>query len=260
MKTNLRTLKPADTSRRLGRLGAFALVLGLAAPLAHADWYVVDKDANSKLDELKNKLDDANTKLGQIQNIGSYKELGKIVPDPDQPLVKQTLQQDVTQCQSRPSSQQALCEEIIKTRNAQMAYMVTMFEYAKTRDQQLRDIETERQNIASTDVGKLEDNTNKLLALNTQLAIDQQQLQSVMYAYETRLKYLRDQQTKLAEAAQTGNPPDKTTGLFGGLDPNVAQALTALTTGVVLKGALIAVKTPTPSDMRRLHVGDSNGY
>lgn len=256
MKTNQRSLKPAASLRRLGRLGAFALVLGFAAPLAHADWKVVDGDANDKLKDITNKLGD----MYNQQKIGKYKELKEIVPDPDQALVKPTIDQDISQCQSRPQSQQSLCQEIIRTQNAQMAYMYTMFDYAKKRDQQLREIETERQNIADTDVGKLEDNTNKLLALNTQLAIDQQQLQSVMYAYETRLKYLRDQQTRLAEAAQTGNPPDKTTGLFGGLDPNVAQALTALTTGVVLKGALIAVKTPTPSDMRRLHVGDSNGY
>ena len=260
MKTNQRSLKPAASTRRLGRLGTFALVLGLITPLAHADWNVVDNDANKKLDDINSKLGDVNSKLGQIQTLGKYKELKEIVPDPDQPLVKQPLEQDIAQCQTRPQSQQALCQEIIKTQNAQMAYMVVMFQYAKTRDQQLREIETERQQIAETDVGKLEDNTNKLLALNTQLSIDQQQLQSVMYAYETRLKYLRDQQTRLAEAATSGNPPDKTTGLFGGLDPSVAQALTALTTGVVLKGALIAVKTPTPSDMRRLHVGDSSGY
>lgn len=260
MNTNQRLLKSAASLRRLGRLGAFALVLGLAAPLAHADWRVVDNDANDKLKDINSKLADVNSKLVQMQTLGKYKELKEIVPDPDQALVKPTLDQDIAQCQSRPQSQQSLCQEIIRTQNAQMAYMYTMFDYAKKRDQQLREIETERQGIADTDVGKLEDNTNKLLALNTQLAIDQQQLQSVMYAYETRLKYLREQQTRMAQAAQSGNPPDKTGGLFGGLDPNVAQALTALTTGVVLKGALIAVKTPTPSDMQRLHVGDSNGY
>lgn len=255
MKTNARTLKTI-LLRRVGRLGALALALGLAAPVAHADWKVVDTDANNKLKDIKSKLND----MYNQQKIGGYVKLGDIVPDPDQKLVKQPADQDLKQCDSRPQGQQATCQEIIKTQNAQMAYMYTMFDYAKKRDQQLRDIQNERSKIGATEVGKLEDNTNKLLALNTQLAIDQQQLQSVMYAYETRLRYLRNQQTRMTEAAASGNPPDKTGGLFGNLDPSVAQALTSLTTGLVLKGSLMAIKTPKPDDMRRLHVGDSNGY
>lgn len=252
MKTNARTLKTISL-RRLGRLGAIALALGLAAPIAHADWNVVDKDANDKLNDIKSKLGD----MYNQQRIGGYVKLGDIVPDPDKMVKKQDTSQGQEQCNSRPEKQQSVCQEIIQTQNAQISYMATMYDYAKKRDEQLRAIQDERSKIGSDDLGKLEDNTNKLLALNTQLSIDRQQLLAAMYAFDTRLKYLQAQQTQMAQSATNGGSADKGNGAqLGGV--NVGDIVGAVASGVVLKGALTVIKSSTPDGMKTLGIGKSD--
>ncbi len=53
--------------------------------------------------------------------------------------------------------------------------MVAMYDITKKRLERLRKIEQERTAIKDTELGKLEDNTNKLIALKALMDIDRQQ-------------------------------------------------------------------------------------
>lgn len=250
-----RTPEPNAFVRRIAPLAtATSILLATLATPAHAQWQVVDNDANRTLKDIHQDLSntihkDLSTTLHQdlqkIYTLGGYKQLGDRAVDPDQQLAEQTLEKDIGQCKNVADGQQQICEEIVKTWNAQMNYMVAMYKLAaQTRNDQLKQIQDERSRLQSTDYGKLEDNTNKLIALQTQLQIDQQQTQTVMYAYETRLAYLRDLQSRTTDAILTnkdvdgGNPIKD---LIGG----------AISAGV-LKVALDAAQSPEPSGYRTL--------
>ncbi|BDU23246.1 hypothetical protein DYGSA30_47030 [Dyella sp. GSA-30] len=256
-----RTPEPCVFTRRILSF-ATVLLAALATP-AHAQWKVVDNDANRTLKDIHQDLSntihkDLSTTLHQdlqkIHTLGGYKQLGDRAVDPDQQLTEQMLQKDIEQCNNITKGQQPICEEIVKTRNAQMNYMVTMYKLAaQTRNDQLKQIQDERSRLQSSDYGKLEDNTNKLIALQTQLQIDQQQTQTVMYAYETRLKYLRELQTNSTHGMLTGSDPSPSSPL-----DMIKQIGAGLVTGVALKSALEAEKTSKPSGMKTL--SSTNGW
>ncbi|MDR6673587.1 hypothetical protein [Xanthomonas sp. 1678] len=149
--------------------------------------------------------------------------------------------------------QKTNCELIQKTKNAQFNYMVAMYEITTKRLERLRDLEKERNNIAENEIGKLEDNTNKLIALKTLMDIDRQQMESAMFAYDIRLKYLQAQQSNEAESAMKGKKsnPDGG-GLLGDIVGTITDMAQAAVAGAVMKTALEGVKTDKPSDMSRL--------
>ncbi|UNT99598.1 hypothetical protein KBQ49_02505 [Xanthomonas translucens pv. translucens] len=62
-----------------------------------------------------------------------------------------------------------------------------MYDITDKRLGRLREIERARQSIKPEEIGKLEDNTNKLIALKTLMDIDRQQTEAAMFAYEKRL-------------------------------------------------------------------------
>lgn len=229
---------------------------------AHAQWQVTDKEVTQNTG---NTAD--NTKqIEKDLSIDKYKYAspGDRIEDPKQYPLNQstTTDQDKQLCSRLPEAQQAGCIEIVETEDAQSQYMKVMYETTAKRNDRLNKILEERQGISGSNLGALEDNTNKLVALYTLMAIDRQQMESVNFAYETRLRYLRNQQTQLANAAATGTPMDSTGGLgipLGG-SIDVGSLMTGLTTGVALKAALSGVQSPTPSGMRTLSSGESNGF
>lgn len=241
------------TSERtfLGKV-ILAMTCCLFASMAHAQWHVVDEQANQQLQGINGTL----SKIYAQQNIGSYRQLKDTAPDPSLPLENPSLTEGMERCQSLPSSQQSNCQNIVQTRNAQMAYMYQMYQYALTRSQQLKEIEQERADIrASQDsIGLLQNNTNELTALNTQLAIDRQQMETVMNAYQARIDYLKDQQAQVANAAITGASSGQ------GLGGTVGDVLNSVISAAVLKTALEGAKSSEPSGMQRLSIERSNGW
>jgi hypothetical protein len=237
------------------RLAKIILMMAccLFASMAHAQWHVVDEQANQQLQSINDTL----SKIYAQQNIGRYRQLKDIAPDPSLPLENPPLTQGMERCDSLPSSQRTNCQNLVQTRNAQMAYMYQMYQYALTRSQQLKEIEQERANIrASKDsIGLLQNNTNELTALNTQLAIDRQQMETVMNAYQARIDYLKDQQTQVANAAITGSSSGQR--LIGG---TVGDALNGVISAAVLKKALDGAKSSEPNGMQRLSIERSNGW
>ena len=243
---------PNIARRSIAGLALAAACCLIALPV-HAQWHVVDEQANHHLQTITRTLD----KIYRQQGIGSYRQLKDAAPDPSLPLTDPALTQDSEHCQSLPPSQQANCLELAQTRNAQMAYMHQMYQYAQTRNQQLMEIEEERASITSSPdtIGLLENNTNQLMALNTQLAIDRQQLESAMNAYQARIDYLKEQQAHIANAAITGSSNGKNS--IGGTPGNLINGAIS---AAVLKTALQTAKSTEPKGIQRLGIEQSNGW
>lgn len=296
MTTHTVHRKPSPFGRRLVMLAMATLLCGAMVPSAHAQWHVTDETTHTKQDELKdymsqnigNKGDSGTTTVnGNLDSInkkfviGTYnaKQPGDRVDPPKSALPADdknaTGPVSDAYCSDVPEPQQANCKKIVEIENAQYQYMVTMYNNTTKRYQTLKDLLDERSNINSDDpnqFGKLQDNTNKLTALYNLLAIDQQQMQSVNYAYDANLNFLREQQAQLAKAANTGQAPKSSGsggdggGILGGLgislpggsDLNIGAAVTALTTGAVLKTTLEDKKSQAPQGMQHLSI--TNGW
>lgn len=237
--------KTKKSKRRTGKLSLVggALIALFVAGSASADWRVSDQKVQDRLGE-----GDVNKKLDQIykqHGIGSHKASGEAVTDPEQKIEKGiiTLTTGTDRCNSANSDQKATCEEIIKTENSQYLYMVKMFEITTKRKEILNEIEQERAGLGSgvDNFGKLQSNTNKLIALNTRMALDQAQMESAMHAYETRLRYLKQYQTKQTDNRMKGEAS-------GGSSPfgDVGAIGSTLVAGAVLGGTLEALKSPEP--------------
>lgn len=232
---------------------ALVLALGFTTRSAHAQWSVVDEQANQQLQDIHQQLQNYLPKIYNQNTIGNYRKLPDSTPDPEQAITNPGLTDDIDHCNNLPQGQQANCQELVKTRNAQMAYMHQIYDYTSKRRQQLIDIQTERANIGMgpDSAGKLQNNTNALIALNTQIAIDRQQMESVMNSYQARIVYLNDQQARLAAQALNGSS-QKSGGLGNFVGGLVAAA--------ALKTALTAEKSTEPDGMKTLSIEASNGW
>lgn len=104
-----------------------------------------------------------------------------------------------------PDQQYKVCKDILETQKAQFKYNVMMSELADARYQRLKDIEQQRGQIQSLEAGKLQDNTNKMLALIALIQIDQQQQKAYNDAYNARVAYLQGIQERLSQMALHGN-------------------------------------------------------
>lgn len=254
------------------------LLLAVAGTAA-AQWQVIDneqisqnktntdsitKNADSNretLDKTLNKIYDSN-KIGAASS--EEKPSGKEVEDPKEKLEKLADDYGVASCESQTNGtpvadkQKTTCELIQRTRNSQYNYMVAMHEITKKRLERLRAIEQERKNIQETQIGKLEDNTNKLIALKALMDIDRQQMESAMFAYETRLNYLMKQQTNQSKSAMTGKEVDDSGagGVFGSIAGGLQSLAGQVAAGAVMKGVLESLKSESRSkqQMRKLSI------
>ena len=141
-----------------------------------------------------------------------------------------------------PDQQYKLCKDILETQKARFKYNVMMSELADIRYQRLQQIERDRGNIDALAAGKLQDNTNRMLALIALIQIDQQQQKTYNDAYSSRLAYLRGMQDRLSQMAVNGT---NGTNNGGPLGPVGGQ--------VVNDAATMAVMTLALGDNSPLH-------
>ena len=302
--------------RRVALLAAAFMLGSVVAPSAHAQWHVVDDDANAKLKDIESHTNDTekhtndiNKAIGTTDNgggqtvnanldainkrllLGDYvkERPGDRVKDPEQALPKQTdanatLVQE-SSCDGKPDLQKTNCVQIARIRNAQYKYMLTMYENTKTRDDTLRKILEDRGKIAKDDVnalGRLEENTNQLTALYNLIALDQQQMQTVNYAYDANIKYLEGMQAALSKGANSGKgaPGGSGTGgsggtggagssgglgdigipLPGGGQINIGDLANTFVTGQALKLALKESGYSKPDGYKTLSIVKSSGW
>lgn len=238
-------------SLRLAALVASCIAIGGA----QAAWEVNDRNSQQILREISGRVGsgNANEKLGQIYDahqIGSSQSAGSLEPEPtgderlNQAVISPVIVTTDQRCPSMTASpmavkQRLICEELIKTEKAKYMYSLRMYKLTETRKRRLDDLERERSNLQSHEFGKLESNSNQLLALMSLMQLDRQQHAAYMAAYDARIHYLTVAQDTLSEEALNGSK--QTTG--GG-------AAGAITGGAVLAGALEALKTQRNSNWR----------
>ncbi|WP_241094195.1 hypothetical protein [Xanthomonas bonasiae] len=252
------------------RIGFAMVALCALAPVtALAQWKVIDERQIEKNKENTDTLDGKLKSIRDNHYIGKStgeKPSGEEVEKPKEKLVKREDNEGVAACAnstsgtSVSSEQQKTCELIQRTRNSQYNYMVAMYDITAKRLERLRVIERERQNIKPEEIGKLEDNTNKLIALKTLMDIDRQQTESAMFAYEKRLAFLNDVQSAGARAAMTGQTPPSAEGTGGGgLFPGwtgLGDIASKVIGGTVMAGALQAAKSSKPDGFERLSIDE----
>lgn len=234
---------------------AAVLVCGLTAGQAFAQnsWEVNDSQAGKYLEEIRDGLgkkgatdkDNVNGKLNNIMKIGSAKKSGEAAPEPTEKMEKDKPSQVAKTIQERcPSNQgssdqsmkdlHTICEELVKTETAQYNYSLAMYEIFKKRKERLDEIESNRSNLSSTDQGKLQDNTNALLALMARMELDMNQYRFYMEAYAARTTYLKTVRDNVSNQVVNGQSKDKSS--LGSIGREVFGA-------GVLKGAMDAMKT-----------------
>ncbi|QWF15276.1 hypothetical protein [Lysobacter capsici] len=188
------------------------LVCGLTAGQAFAQntWEVNDSQAGKYLEEIRDGLgtkgstdkENVNGKLNNMMKIGSAKKSGDAAPEPtevlqkDKPSMVKKEVADRCPASSTTSDKSlqdlhTICEELVKTETAQYNYSLAMYEIFKKRKERLDEIESNRGNLSASDQGKLQDNTNALLALMARMELDMNQYRFYMEAYAARTTYLK---------------------------------------------------------------------
>ncbi|MBD9435044.1 hypothetical protein IB223_02965 [Pseudoxanthomonas sp. PXM03] len=220
------------------------LAVGLgAAENAQAQWRVIDNAANTKLQDMNGRIGTTSaTGNGNGTVNGNLRELyqqqvfesfngnnedSKAAPEPEEKLqhARPTLSGASVNADTRcpqPSGggaaqqQWQLCREIVNTELAKYNYSLKMYEVTTQRQRYLDELKRQRSGIRSHEVGKLQDNTNRILLLMSQMEIDRQQQQTYMDAYVARIAYLQEASKTIAQQALEGTR-SSTGGIGGGL-------------------------------------------
>ncbi|WCE04603.1 hypothetical protein [Pseudoxanthomonas sp. JBR18] len=237
-----------------------ALVLCCTCLPAFAQWSVTDDETHQGISELKSDINERLDKIykqsnvnGQTYSADNHKSLTLQYSDSSQggeqlsgerELSKVTSQQlsdlIAARCptgSSNPQSaqQQPICKDIVERESKLQNYMIDMLELTKNRQDELKEILRERQDInsgAEHEMGQLQSNTNRLLALQAQLQIDATNYHLTVASYD---RYLSAQRARLADyAKQLANGGNSSLGGMVG-------------SAVLLQGAL--QMAPTISDM-----------
>lgn len=96
------------------------------------------------------------------------------------------------------------CVAIVRTENRRFNAMANMLQDVSKRDKELQAAVTERKGIGEDEQGKLESNTNRVAALQSQLQNDVQNAQTLMNAYDAALRTLKDDQIQVGNRALKG--------------------------------------------------------
>jgi len=221
--------------------------------LAQNAWEVHDDHANKHLAEIEKRIGDngtVNDNLKKLAKIGGARKSGDDAKEPEEKLdakdpsvqVKKSLEERCPNpgaAAGAAQQQWQICQEIVKTELAQYTYSMTMYELSRKRQERLQEIEQERGNLSADEQGKLQDNTNKLLALLSRMEVDRQQSRAYMDAYSARLTYLRAVRDMLSNEILSGKDSGGAGG--GGLLPK--KIVAAVAGMAAMKTALKAVES-----------------
>jgi hypothetical protein len=241
--------------RRLRRrsLLALGIMAVLVAGAASADWRVYDDNVERVLEQIRDDHigKDGGTVTTHLKNVNDrlsikgdeFKAGGDDDSKPVQPKesddrltdkAKPTAAANVAEvdrCQTPkgggggiPQQQNIVCKELYKTEIARYRFSLEMYDLAEKRNKKLQEIIAERNALNEKDFGKMEENTNKLVALQAQMDNDRDRYQTYMQAYQARTDHLVKTKELLAEQAMSGNGKSNPMGgIVGG-----AVLLTAL--------------------------------
>jgi hypothetical protein len=246
----------APRSRPLFGPLLIALAAVLAAPLAHAQWEVTDQDTHDKLKELndrfKVKMQPPINQSPALFQRESTAPSGDPLYGPPNPTPQGWSSDGLDGiekiCSGVSGNQADLCTQIANTRKAYYDYMYKMYLTNSKRYEMLRKLTDDRKNIPENEFGHLQGNTNEILALQTLITLDRQQMESVDHGYRMRIDFLTQQMTQLAKDAASGKTnSDPVASLISNITSTVVG-------GLVLQGALALQSSQTPDGFRKLEI------
>ena len=237
--------------RKLRRRGL--LVLGVGAVLvtgaASADWRVYDQRVQEVLEDIRDNYigKDDGTVTTHLKNVndrlaitGDEYQAGDGGAD-NPTLVQPKENDDKLTDKAKPTQaagvalaercpggttttgilaeQHKICQEMYKTEIAKYRFSLEMYDLAQKRNEKLQAIVAERNALDETDFGKMEENTNKLVALTAQMDNDRDRYTTYMNAYDARVMHLQKSSDLLSKQAITGN-----SGGGGGIVPGAIGA------------------------------------
>lgn len=110
--------------------------------------------------------------------------------------------------------QRAICKSIVRFQNDQYNQLVDVLELEEKRTQELEAIYAERAGIRADEPGRLQDNTNKLNALQARSQLDMQAAKTTLDAYHRVVVSLEQEQARSTQMALEGR---KSGNLVAGL-------------------------------------------
>lgn len=211
---------------------------------AHAQWRVIDNAANDKLNTVNDRIGNSSAngngngtvtgnlrELYQQQQFESYDSSNHYMQAAEEPeerleegrptTVSITAESRCPQPSAQGVAQQQweICKEIVATELAQYNYSLKMYEITKKRQEYLDELRQQRAGFGAHEIGKLQDNTNRILLLMSQMEIDKQQQKTYQDAYAARLHYLQQASRTMTQQALEGTKSDSggLGGVIGGL-------------------------------------------
>ena len=124
--------------------------------------------------------------------------------------------------------QRAICKSIVRFQNDQYNQLIDVLELEEKRTQELEAIYAERAGIRKDEPGRLQDNTNKLNALQARSQLDMQAAKTTLDAYQSVVVSLRQEQARSTDEALAGRKKN------GNL---VAGLVRGASLGLALEGA-----------------------
>lgn len=201
---------PQAGPRSLFTLGAVCLLITGAAS---ADWRVYDSRVETKLDEVSRRIGEDNPRSvnANLDLLNNRLDVEGETYDPEAggegdggeeggsgnktklaeaPNLEGGDGIKTRRCggEKTPAEQRTVCEAIVQLEGERYEYLQAMREISKRRAEELKTITEERKNISKDEFGKLESNTNRLLALLTHQRIDELNLQMAMATYDERIR------------------------------------------------------------------------
>lgn len=232
---------------RVGRKSLIALgMVGLLITgVASADWWVKDQEVIRILEDIRDNyiqkdggsttthLKTANDRLaikGDEFKVGDGSADNPTLVEPkesDDKLptdkAKPTAASGVDLAARCPTGIQAeqrkVCEEMYKSEIAKYRFSLEMYDLAKKRNEKLQEIVNERNALNEKDFGKMEENTNKLVALTAQMDNDRDRYTAYLNAYEARMVHLQKSSDLLSKQAISGGGSG-----VGGVLPGIVGA------------------------------------
>lgn len=217
-------------ARDVGRV--LLLVFGgattlLAVGTASADWMVKDQTAINVLENIRDAVGTKNENVNKnLDEIHKQQRVQGTVYNPEKDEETKTKRADAPdhgdqasvgqrRCGGKLSAEQKnVCEAIVTLEQERYRFLQDMRKLSITREKELRSIYEERNGIGEWEHGKLDSNTNRLLALMAHQRLDQMNLEMGLATFDERLRARRDEQTSLAQGLM--DPSKKSGGPGGG--------------------------------------------
>ena len=256
------TKASSSRPRRIGRFifRSLAICALVGVGTASAEWRVQDQKARDHLDNIKKQIggSSSETVSGRLVKIHNQQQVGG---NKYNPTTKRSLNpysdsqyqyktefparaEDKGMAQRCPdetqnpakAAQTQICKDIVKWENRKYNYMIEMLKVSKEREEELKRIYDERNGITADQPGRLQSNTNRLLALQAHQQIDAINSKAMMDGYEALLGGLNEDLKYEARKAMDGKAAEG-----GGL--SWGSLAGAFTQSVALEVALQGART-----------------